>query len=189
MFKKSGMTVTKLAEGDTAAASREAVRRGSRKAFTFLGRSLAVLSILGGTAAMSTSSASAAGSDFLRNWENGRCLDSNAAGEVYTNPCQFGNNYQQWQILNLHHGEFGYDVAQFKNVATGLYLRYVDYPQTGPYTDAQRTYWAGAGSDWQHAALLPQAGGANICLSGDGGGIVWTEPCSGAGYQNWKYGF
>jgi len=26
----------------------------------------------------------------------GRCLDSNAKGQVYTNPCKKGNNYQQW---------------------------------------------------------------------------------------------
>ncbi|MEW2079983.1 hypothetical protein AB0941_41840 [Streptomyces sp. NPDC013433] len=189
MFKKDSSVDAERTEVGVVPSSRETARRGSRKALTLVGRCLAVLGMLVGSAAVAAPSASAAGSDFLRNWENGRCLDSNYAGEVYTSPCQFGNAYQQWEMLNLQGGEHGHDVAQFKNAATGLYLRYVDYPQTGPYLDNTRTYWAGAGSDWQHAALRPLGGSFYLCLASDGGGTVWTEACSGAGYQNWKYGF
>jgi hypothetical protein len=35
----------------------------------------------------------------LKNTDNGRCLDSNANGQAYTNPCSTANNYQNWQVV------------------------------------------------------------------------------------------
>jgi hypothetical protein len=32
----------------------------------------------------------------LKDVATGRCLDSNASGSIYTNPCQPTNEYQQW---------------------------------------------------------------------------------------------
>src|SRR5262245_42397675 len=50
----------------------------------------------------------------LRSWATGRCLDSNFAGNVYTLPCQPGNNYQTW--MRMRGGN------EVKNMATGMCL-------------------------------------------------------------------
>jgi hypothetical protein len=39
------------------------------------------------------------GSYRLLKTDNGRCLDSNANGQAYTNPCSTSNTYQNWQIV------------------------------------------------------------------------------------------
>jgi hypothetical protein len=51
----------------------------------------------------------------IQDQETGRCLDSNAAGQVYTNPCQApGNAYQDW-----YWGAGSYtDNSMFTDVAT-----------------------------------------------------------------------
>jgi hypothetical protein len=67
------------------------------------------------------------GSDFIKDWQTGRCLDSNDrgfnSGDVYTNPCQLGNPYQQWHriYLGTAYAPNGraYDVVAFQDVATG----------------------------------------------------------------------
>ncbi|MEU4196962.1 RICIN domain-containing protein [Kribbella sp. NPDC026611] len=46
--------------------------------------------------------------------DEGYCLDSNAAGDVYLNPCDPRNPYQQWHIWNG---------GWTKNVATGRCLQ------------------------------------------------------------------
>ncbi|WP_434742266.1 RICIN domain-containing protein [Micromonospora sp. SH-82] len=37
----------------------------------------------------------------FQNLATARCLDSNAAGRVYTNPCNTKNHYQQWRLTSL----------------------------------------------------------------------------------------
>jgi hypothetical protein len=50
----------------------------------------------------------------LQNQATGRCLDSNAAGQVYTNPCQApGNAYQDWYRQTIET-----NVVIFTDVAT-----------------------------------------------------------------------
>ncbi len=54
----------------------------------------------------------------IHDQQTGRCLDSNAAGAVYTNPCQApGNAYQDWYWGPGDSGWSGY--AKFTDVATG----------------------------------------------------------------------
>lgn len=52
----------------------------------------------------------------LQDAATGRCLDSNAKGQVYTSPCQVpGNRYQDWmQDVNNRNA--------FSDYATNLYL-------------------------------------------------------------------
>jgi serine/threonine-protein kinase len=71
----------------------------------------------------------------IKDEETGRCLDSNAAGDVYTNPCQApGNAYQDW-----YWGAGSYsDHSMFTDVATSRPLWGLDndYPvSTFPQDD------------------------------------------------------
>lgn len=52
----------------------------------------------------------------VMNYNVGVCLDSNAAGNVYGNPCTPNNRYQEWIITSNANG------AQLENVATGFCL-------------------------------------------------------------------
>lgn len=52
----------------------------------------------------------------VMNYNTGMCLDSNAAGRVYGNPCTANNSYQEWRLTA---NRFGWE---FRNVATGLCL-------------------------------------------------------------------
>jgi len=55
----------------------------------------------------------------IQDQATGRCLDSNAAGAVYTNPCQApGNAYQDWYWSAANVSGF----SNFTDVATGLTL-------------------------------------------------------------------
>lgn len=50
-----------------------------------------------------------------------RCLDSNAAGQVYTTNCQAGNAYQEWSDV-----DFGGNVHGIENYATYNILTFAD---------------------------------------------------------------
>ncbi|MBY8846227.1 ricin-type beta-trefoil lectin domain protein [Streptomyces sp. SP2-10] len=69
--------------------------------------------------------ATAASSYVLRGWKNvatGYCLDSNAAGDVYTRPCSSGvNNFQRWKV-SLTGAVEDYRFFELQNYATGLCL-------------------------------------------------------------------
>jgi hypothetical protein len=57
----------------------------------------------------------------LQDEQTGRCLDSNSAGSLYTNPCQApGNRYQMWTASNGSGLNFGTNFIG--DVQTGLYL-------------------------------------------------------------------
>lgn len=49
----------------------------------------------------------------IQSQNSGWCLDSNFGGDVYMNPCQTGNRYQQWRVWNT---------GWTQNVATGRCL-------------------------------------------------------------------
>ena len=75
----------------------------------------------------------------IRDQATGRCLDSNAAGQVYTNPCQApGNAYQDW-----YWGAGSYaDHSMFTDVATSR-------PLWGDYGDTEvRTWDQPSDNDW-----------------------------------------
>jgi Cytolethal distending toxin A/C domain len=147
-----------------------------------------------GLATVNASSASAAdiGSNFLHNWQTGRCLDSNAAGSVYTNPCQSGNGYQTWRVIYFGHTD--YDIVQIRDVATGHCLwRDNGNPIAAPCPadtapNVGGTLWRAVGSSWNLVNLTdPYAD--HPCLDSNYAGSVYILGCNGGGYQNWKLGY
>lgn len=57
----------------------------------------------------------------IRSWAQGRCLDSNHAGEVYSIPCNFGA-YQQWRVVIWKWPDNQFPTVFIENVATGRRL-------------------------------------------------------------------
>ncbi|MDX2678969.1 RICIN domain-containing protein [Streptomyces sp. NY05-11A] len=151
-----------------------------------------------GFAFMNANPASAAGSiyiktNILRNWETGRCLDSNWDGQVYTNPCDQGNDYQTWTVVYKSHS--AYDNVQIVNKATQRCLYTNDYPAlvlaTVPcegvpagQTPGKGQLWAAVGSGWDNVQLV----GAEGCLDSNRGGSAYVQGCNGGNYQHWKLG-
>ncbi|WP_157876602.1 RICIN domain-containing protein [Streptomyces graminilatus] len=130
------------------------------------------------------------GPNLLRNWETGRCLDSNSSGQVYTNPCQTGNDYQTWNMLFSRHD--AYDIVEVQNKATGLCLRY-DINRRMITANclgsggAHAGLWAAVGSSWDKVQLKSAFGG-NECVDNTSGGVS-LRGCYNTGLQLWKLGF
>ncbi|WP_329222385.1 ricin-type beta-trefoil lectin domain protein [Streptomyces sp. NBC_01485] len=152
-----------------------------------------------GFAFMNANSASAATYyryvNLLRNWETGRCLDSNAVGQVYTNPCQQGNDYQTWTVV--YKARMDHDIVQIVNKATQRCLYWNDKPALVLATVACEVSWTqdpsasllwrAAGSSWDNVQLTDIH--ASKCLDSNRGGSAYMHDCNGGGYQHWKLGF
>ncbi|MGW0949269.1 RICIN domain-containing protein [Streptomyces sp. NPDC002623] len=131
--------------------------------------------------------------NFIRSWQTGRCLDSNASGQVYTLPCQQGNNYQTWKIIYRYTD--GHDRVSIMNVATGLCLAAEPkdlYQANGHniFTGDYLKYcgwaraWEGAGTSWDNVQLIN-----GWCLDSNYAGDVYTTPCGDNDYQHWRVGY
>ncbi|WP_213453687.1 RICIN domain-containing protein [Rhizomonospora bruguierae] len=140
------------------------------------------------------------GTNYLRNWATGRCLDSNAAGNVYTLPCNLpvgSNRYQTWEPIFTKKID-GFDLIQLKNVATGRCLYF--YPGTSVYTTlpcpgannltsvAAGVYWFVEGTPW-YQVRFESFGGLGRCLDSNSNGNVYGLGCNSGGYQFWRFGY
>ncbi|KAA9379658.1 ricin-type beta-trefoil lectin domain protein [Microbispora cellulosiformans] len=127
--------------------------------------------------------ASAAPLPLLRSVQTGACLDSNASGNAYTNPCSSGNNYQRW---NYYSGNYA---ILFQNYATG---RCLDSNLSGSaYTNP-----CSAGNAYQNWQIVNTSGSSfelqdiatGKCLQTDGTGAVFTSSCNvGNNAQRWVF--
>jgi hypothetical protein len=141
--------------------------------------------------------AASAGTSFIlkspQDAQTGRCLDSNAAGDVYTSPCQApGNSYQDW-IETAYDvelpGFFGPPTSySLEDAATG---RCLDSNANGnlytsPCQAPGNTY-----QDWVSAANVNSSpsgladAATQRCLDSNANGNAYTLPCNGGNFQNW----
>lgn len=110
----------------------------------------------------------------LANVAVGRCLDSNAQGQLYSNPCaSLSNGSQRWQITANSNGSL-----TFHNVATGLCL---DGDGTSVYTHS-----CSAGNGYQQ--WLPTWGGSGWILKHVASGKVLDMQTDGTPYFNAQNG-
>lgn len=109
----------------------------------------------------SSASASAAPINFHHELD-GRCLDSNYNGDVYTLPCN-GGTYQLWYLMQTSSG------IEFMDAATGRCLDnstgygdvYTTYPCTGGVYQSWTNWYSNGHSVWQNR-------GSGMTLDGNG---------------------
>jgi Ricin-type beta-trefoil lectin domain len=174
----------------------EALRKGHWHAAVVAVAAVVTLTVAGGTATMAAPAGAAvpavatvpAAGSYAEFYDvaTGRCLDSNAAGNAYTNPCQApGNTYQDWRIYtwaeNFPDGtEYFFS---FQDDATG---RCLDSNSAGNlYTNpcqapgnTYQTWWSTETSSFFDGAT-------GRCLDSNSTGNAYTLPCNGGLYQYW----
>ncbi|MGW2444528.1 RICIN domain-containing protein [Streptomyces sp. NPDC001675] len=156
-------------------------------------KALAVLGAVLASIVVAAPSASASDTtNFLRSWQTGRCLDSNAEGRVYTSPCQEGNRYQQWRLVTRT-GSNGHDLAWLQNDATSRILSSDGWSLQTKWDSDNKldttTWWEGLGPNWQDVNLRANSGLVNNCLASDASGQAFMAQCDGGDWEDWKHGF
>ncbi len=167
-------------------------RPGPRRAAMASGiTALAALAMTTAVPAMAAPAAVHLSSYGLREAQTQRCLDSNAAGAVYTNPCQVrvggpDNQYQMWDEVDYQEtaGGVTYYVFALKDHATGRCLdsnasgKLYTSPCQAPGNLYQDWNWDSTGS-----ALTDYETGR--CLDNNSAGQAYTLACNGGDYQLW----
>lgn len=114
----------------------------------------------------------------LDNIAENKCLDSNASGSLYTNPCQSGNQYQEWTVIDMGDG-----TRAFKDVATGLCLdgnSSTLYTLTCNFGGYQR--WA---PTWTGTGWILKSQGSGLVLDCNASGTPYPNAQNGGNYQRW----
>jgi serine/threonine-protein kinase len=144
------------------------------------------------------------GENVIRNWETGLCLDSNWAGDVYTLPCELGTNpHQVWEVYHQSRNSAGVPIVQLKNKATGRCLDTADgsnpvtvsishcpaYPAAWlPPAYVYETFFYATGEPLYRTQFRSYYS-SGYCLDSNRSGDVYSIPCNGGNYQNWRHGY
>ncbi|EDY47217.1 actinohivin [Streptomyces clavuligerus] len=136
------------------------------------------------------------GTNVLRNWETGRCLDSNAQGDVYTLPCSLpvgSNAHQVWEPL-LRGKDPSADIVGLRNVATNrcAAFRYPANITTVPCSaTVTAQQWFAYGAGWDNVTFVSRGGpiGGPDTIDSDRNGNVYAYTRNGGGFQRWKFGY
>lgn len=119
-----------------------------------------------------------------------KCLDSDAYGDAYMNPCQSANAYQSWDVAEAGvstNGRMGYQIRDVKTnlclepLFTGSWYG-IGTERCNPGNPRQNWYWTPGAT----AAQFSQADPAG-CLDGNGSQTYFTSGvCIPSNeYQNW----
>lgn len=165
-----------------------------------LGRALGAATLLAGVLAgpVTVVAAAEASATMLQgqfqNWATGGCLDSNFNGDVYTLPCQQGNNYQRWIIEGPTFHTAGYDEWRIQNVATGKCLWMADwFEDTGKVGTSTcgslkgliyNQSILGRGPNWSNVQLWVPFD--NRCLDTHYVGDAYARECNFGTYETWR---
>jgi hypothetical protein len=132
----------------------------------------------------------------IRSWAQGRCLDSNEAGEVYSIGCNFGQ-YQQWQVIIADWPDNQWPMVVIKNVKTGLFLTGITSSccDVSVYADEWYSLWRlypAYPNNWGAWRFDKNASGncldANQPTDTTGQRPYIRYQC-GSNYQDWKMGY
>lgn len=180
----------------------------NRRTFGALGALVAACFLAAPAAAAAAATPSPAANPALRmlssettSWMDsatGRCLDSNAAGKVYTtNPCQApGNHYQEWVVTDyefaIEPGSWIY-VDQIRNLATGRCLDsntagqlYTTSPCQTPGNYYQLWYSVEGPSSGNTLKWMNYQTGRY--LDSNTAGSAYASDPNGGDFQNWVKG-
>lgn len=109
----------------------------------------------------------------------GRCLQSNAGGNVWTQSCN-GSNFQRWVVQPVSG-----NIKSLKNVATGRCLSNLGgVISTKPCNPGNPQKWRRIPQANNTVSLQNVATGR--CLSSTPVGQVITPACSASNFQKWK---
>ena len=176
------MAETKLAAWGPAATG-VAWAKGCRRGAAVAVAAVVVLAVVGGAPAMAAPTPQWSITTGLTDLQTGRCLDSNAAGSVYTNPCQVpGNHYQDW-VESFSAQPSGQGSFSYQNVATGRCLdsNAAGHLYTLPCQPPGNPY-----QDWDSSGTRFLDHATGRCLDSNQAGNTYTLPCNGGNFQNWK---
>jgi serine/threonine-protein kinase len=151
------------------------------------------------TVALQSPAQAYVGENTLRNWLTGRCLDSNADGDVYSRPCSLpigSNHHQIWrpQLIIRGNGNGAYDIVRLWNKATGkcLVRRNVSGSAKVQTKACERgatasENWDAVGTGWRVVKFRPVLDRSR-CLGGNATS-AYAYGCTTAGNQDWRLGY
>jgi hypothetical protein len=117
----------------------------------------------------------------IQDQNGGYCLDSNYSGDVYVNPCQSGNIYQQWNLYGSNQSG-GWLISDQQTGRCLVWDGQKNYATTQP-TCTQFGSWL----QWSgnYGVMFENSNGRG-CL--DFGGYVAKGVCIASNsYQNWQF--